>query len=267
MKILLSLFIFSSTLLLQGALLENRNTAYDYHLQGMAADQTGVYWTFTYDLIKTDYKGKVIKAIKLPKVHCGDMCIVDGDIFVSAFFNDRKLIAANNNYKSAIYRFDKDLKLKKRYTLPIQQTIDGITFHKGTFYVALRMGNVAKKETVLMLFDKEFKFQKKLTVPIHAMTKYAAQNLTMVNGRILGAFYAKGPRSPLFDPSTLKIVSYINLKPDVGMAQVPVAIAGNSNTFLVGRLLGKNGNWKCSARIVTISSDNKVKNATLKNIK
>lgn len=258
MKIFTLLLMLFSVLLLPGKMIENLNTSCKYHLQGIAADETGIYWSFTDTLIKTDYKGKVLKETKLPGLHGGDLAIADGDIFVAVIVRDHKHIAANNNCRSAIFQYDRELKLKKKYPLPIKDGIDGIAFYKNRFYVAPGAAKTPKKTVSVFLYDRNIKLLKKFTVTTPTMKKYGAQNLTVINGSIAAGFYDDGKTSPLLDPETLKVKGELKLRHSVGLTKVPASVAGNDHTYLMGRLKGKKGDWKCSAIKITITKENKV---------
>ena len=158
-----------------------------------------------------------------------------------------------------VFCYTPDLVLEKRYVLPFKEGIDGITFYRNRFYIAPDTGKAVKKKGVIDVFDPQFNFLKRCEFTTDTLKKYGAQNLTTVNGLILAAFYDDGTTSPLLDPETLQPVSYIPIRPSSGMAQIPEKISGNSRTFLLGLLSGKRENWKCAARKITISPDNKVK--------
>ena len=49
------------------------------HLQGIAADPSGICWSFYDTVVKTDYRGKIIASAKAPR-HSGDLCIADGRV-------------------------------------------------------------------------------------------------------------------------------------------------------------------------------------------
>ncbi len=57
--------------------------AYPRHLQGIATnDRDGLFWSFTDALIRTDLDGKI--AAKVPVAnHHGDLCYVDGKLYVA----------------------------------------------------------------------------------------------------------------------------------------------------------------------------------------
>ena len=187
------------------------------------------------------------------------MCIAGGRVYLAVLLKDPGMIAANNNFPSVVYCYTPELVLEKRYTLPVKEGIDGITFYKNRFYIAPDTGKAVKKKGVIDVFDPQFKFLKRCEFTSDTLKTYGAQNLTVVNGLILAAFYDNSTVSPLLDPESLQPVSYIPIRPSSGMAQIPEKISGNSCTFLLGLLSGKRENWKCAARKITISPDNKVK--------
>ena len=91
---------------------------YRGHLQGIATDGRHVYWSFTRDLVKTDFDGKVLIRRNFPR-HMGDPCWYDGKLYVpfcGRGFNRRlEPGAPSRNY---VLVFDADLNLLKRHHLP-----------------------------------------------------------------------------------------------------------------------------------------------------
>ena len=262
MKYFILTLLTTASALFAHPIVENLNTSYPSHLQGIAADETGVYWTFTDVLVKTDYKCNVLKEVKLPP-HMGDLCIVDGDLFISADFRTPEGLAANNNKKSAVLQYSKELVLIKKHTLDISYGIDGITFCNGKFYIAPGLGREPKKETMIMVFDRNFKLLKEARFKTGTSMKFGAQNLTCINGYILAAYYDDGKSSFFLDPETFKIVASTDLRPSTGLTYVPEKISGNKPTYLVGRLRGKRGDWKCSFRSLRLTPDRKFVNTEL----
>lgn len=56
---------------------------YPIHLQGVCADPDGnIYWSFTDQLVKTDGRGQLLKAVSVP-AHHGDLCYFDEKIYVA----------------------------------------------------------------------------------------------------------------------------------------------------------------------------------------
>ena len=261
MKYFLILCMMAGTLFAH-PIVENLKVSYPSHLQGIEADETGVYWSFTNILVKTDYRCNVLKEVKIPR-HIGDMCMVDGDLFVSADFREPKDVTANGGFQSAVLQYSKDLVLKKKYTLNIPYGIDGITFCDGKFYIAPGLGKEPKQETMLMVFDRNFKLLKEVRFKTGATMTFGAQTLTTVNGKVVASYYDDGNCSFVLEPETLKIVGKISLRPSTGLAFVPEKISGNKNTFIIGRLKGKRGDWQCSYRSVTVNADFKSANTEL----
>lgn len=146
MKYLLLLFLTAAFTLGASPLIINSDVSYPSHLQGVAADETGLYFSFTEVLVKTDYTGKVLKEFKYVP-HMGDLCIVDGDLFVVTQFRSQPHLIANSNRKSAVLQFSKNLVLKKIHPLDIPWGVDGITFCNGKFYMAPDHGKEPKIET------------------------------------------------------------------------------------------------------------------------
>ena len=190
MKTIFAVLITCAALLLSGATYqENTATSYKSHLQGIAADETGIYWSFTDTLVKTDWQLKVLKEVRFPRCHGGDLCVAEGDIYWGMLLRKPDLIAANSNSKGAVYRFSKDLVLKKKYPLvSVKEGIDGITFHKGKFYVAPVLAKEPHKESAVVIFDRDFKFLKRMEFTTESDKKFGIQTLNMVHGTLLTAF-------------------------------------------------------------------------------
>ncbi len=51
------------------------------HVQGVCTDGTNIYWSMTYDLVKTDQSGRELARYS-DKFHMGDLCWHDGRIYV-----------------------------------------------------------------------------------------------------------------------------------------------------------------------------------------
>jgi hypothetical protein len=193
----------------------------------------------------------------------GDMCIVDGDLFVSMDFRSQVHLIANGNNKSAVLQFSKDLKLKKAHTLTIPYGIDGITFCNGKFYIAPGLSRDPKAETIIMVFDRNFKFLKEVRFKTGTMMKFGAQNLTAVKGGILASYYCTGKSAFILDPETFKIIGQADIKPSTGFTLIPEKISGRKNVYMIGGLKGKRGDWKIYGRTVTLADDYKTVNFNL----
>ena len=254
MKYLLLLLLTAAFTLGASPLIINSDASYPSHLQGVAADETGLYFSFTDVLVKTDYTGKVLKEFKYVS-HMGDLCIVDGDLFVVMQFRSQPHRIANGNRKSAVLQFSKDLVLKKIHPLDIPWGVDGITFCNGKFYMSPDFGKEPKIETGIMLFDRNFKLLKEIRFKTGANIKFGAQVLTTVKGGILAAFYDDSKGAFIFEPETWKIIGQADIKPSTGFTPIPEKIAGRKNIYMIGGLKGIRGDWKIYGRTVTLKDD------------
>ena len=106
-------------------------TNYDGHLQGMATDyKSHIFWSHTTQLVKTDFRGNVIKVLDVP-FHHGDLDYYDGKIYVAVnfgLFNDE-----NGKADSWIYVYDaQNLNFLKKYSLPeVVFGAGGIAIHNN----------------------------------------------------------------------------------------------------------------------------------------
>ena len=209
------------------------------HLQGIAADAGGIYWSFYDTVIKTDYAGKILASVKSPR-HSGDLCLADGKVWVSIIHYDAKT-AEREGGTGWIYVYDADLKLVRKIALPDTPRPGAIAFCGGKFYVAGDdFGKYDHPVNTVSVYTPEFKFEKKITVDIGRPTKYGAQTLNEFDGRILAAFYARNGSVFLSVPE-LKVTGVFPMSASVGFAFVPPELAGGKRLVLIARNTGKRG--------------------------
>ena len=219
------------------------------HVQGITADRTGIFWSFYDTIVKTDFKGKTIKSVNIPK-HAGDLCAANGKIYVSVTYYDKKMVDAEGG-TGWVYVYDSALKFLQKIAIPDTPRPDGITFHDGKFYIAGDdFGKNPHPVNTISIYDSNFKFERKVTVDIGIPTQYGAQTLNAVDGMILGGFYAKaGMNSVLLDAKELKKLALYPTSVDVGMAVVPPEIAKDRKLHIVSRLHGKPNDWGSRADV------------------
>ena len=208
------------------------------HLQGIAADSSGIYWSFYNTVVKTDYAGRELARVAIPR-HAGDLCVAGGKVFVSVIYYDKKR-AKREGGTGWVYICDTDLKFLRKVALPDTPRPDGIAFLNGKFYVAGDdFGKKPHPVNTISVYDREFNFERKITVDVGKPTRYGAQTLNAVDGRILAGFYADKGNSFFLEPPELKTVGSFPTSVSVGMAEAPKALSGGRKLFLIARLTGR----------------------------
>lgn len=249
MKYFFLLILFAAGTLCGSNLIVTSGHSCKSHLQGIAADETGIYWSFTQELIKTDYQGRFLAKAPL-FFHTGDICMVDGEIYTATDYRPQ----GDRPTQSAVCRYGKDLKLKQIYPIyPANIKIEGITFYKGKFYIGVGGNNPPHRKNDILVCDREMKILKRITVDIGVDTRFGVQNLCVVNDMICGGFYAKSD-GVLFAPETLEIKGTFPLTPTEGIAKVPEKYAGNNDTWFLAHSVGKRGDYKGRVRVYKITN-------------
>ncbi|MBL7042043.1 MAG: cellulase family glycosylhydrolase [Pirellulaceae bacterium] len=133
---------------------------YRHHLQGICTnDRDAIYWSFTTALVKTNTKGKVLKQIPVGNHH-GDLCHVDGKIYVAVNFG--RFNDPNGNADSWVYIYDADdlSLLAKHETQEVFHGAGGIGFRNGHFFVVGGLPD-AVNENYVYEYDGKFEFVKR----------------------------------------------------------------------------------------------------------
>ena len=209
------------------------------HLQGIAADSSGICWSFYDTVVKTDYTGKILASVKSPR-HSGDLCIADGRVYVSITHYDAET-AEREGGTGLVYVYDANLKFLRKFALPDTPRPDGIAFCGGKFYVAGDdFGKQDHPVNTVSVYTPDFKFEKKITVDLGRPTKYGAQTLNEFDGGLLAAFYARNGSVFLTVPE-LKVSGVFPTSASVGFAFVPREYCGGRRLVLIARNTGKRG--------------------------
>ena len=210
------------------------------HLQGIAADANGIYWSFYDTLVKTDYAGRILAAVEVPR-HAGDLCVTEGKIHVSVTLYDRKAIEREGG-TGWVYIYDTNLKFLGKTALPDTPRPDGIAFCDGKFYIAGDdFGKAPHPVNTISVYTPDLKFERKVTVDIGRPTRYGAQTLNAAEGKLLAAFYAKSPGSVLLALPGLTVEGVFPASVSVGFAFVPPEFSGGRKLVLIARNTGKRG--------------------------
>lgn len=107
--------------------------SYVGHLQGACTDGTNIYWSMTYDLIKSDFAGRKIAAYSNRDFHMGDLCCRNGRIYVGINAGNRGGVRAGD----MVWEFDAAT-LERIAVHPTPQTIwcnNGIEWYGGRFWI------------------------------------------------------------------------------------------------------------------------------------
>ena len=107
---------------------------YPPHLQGVCTDGTNLWWSHTVELTRTDLNGKVLAHAKKLRSHHGDLCIVDGTLYVAV--NHGKF-NTEDKADSWVYAYKgDDLSFIKRWKVPeLVHGAGGMTWYNGHFFV------------------------------------------------------------------------------------------------------------------------------------
>lgn len=222
------------------------------HLQGIAADESGIYWSFYDTILKTDWTGKTLKKIASP-THAGDCCLVNGQLYVSICYYNKKQ-AEEEGGTGWCYIYDKDLQFVKKVHFSDTPRPDGITWLNGKLYVANDdFGVNPHPFNFVQIYDGDFKLQSTVKVDFGMPTQYGAQTLNALNGTILAAFYGDKGRSPFMREGTLEYLgTRFPFSPNVGLAAVPQAVCGAEDVYVMALNLEKkvDGRRRFSAKLL-----------------
>lgn len=143
--------------------------AYPKHLQGIAVDQTSIYWSYTTELVKTDHDGRVLRKIKVP-MHAGDLTVANGKVYVAVEFapfdND------HGPKQSVIYVYDaQTLAELDRVPLPyVRLAICGMGYHDGRFMLVF---DALKGSGINYLVETDMNFRPLREVQIEMVPTFA----------------------------------------------------------------------------------------------
>jgi hypothetical protein len=108
--------------------------SYGGHLQGIAADDAALYWSFTVSLVKTGLDGMLLRHIDVPSHH-GDLCVHEGKVFVAV--NLGKFNEEPGQADSWIYVYNAaDLSFVEKHAVPeVVHGAGGMDKAAGHYYV------------------------------------------------------------------------------------------------------------------------------------
>lgn len=178
------------------------------HLQGVCTDGTNVWWSHTVELARTDLNGKLLAVAKGLKTHHGDLCVVDGKVYVAV---NHGQFNTEDKADSWVYAYDaNDLSFIKRWKVPeLRHGAGGMTYKDGHFFV---VGGLPPTHDANYVYEytPEFRF-----VDRHVLhsgwTCLGIQTVDYANGRFyFGCNGGKNPTTGASVPS-LTLVSPADL--------------------------------------------------------
>ena len=221
------------------------------HLQGIAADESGIYWSFSDTLLKTDYQGRKLASVSWFS-HMGDLCVVNGSVFVALTVRGKNNLREYENWKGWVLAFDAaSLKYLARYRIGAPR-IDGIAYVDGKFFIGIDAGRAPHPLNDILVYDRSFKLLEKVTVDIGSNTSYGVQTMNPYHGKLLTSFYGdRRKKSYVFDINDFSRISgEFPVRTSFGMAAVPPAVAGAEDVFLIARNTGKKRDWSARLQVV-----------------
>lgn len=190
---------------------------YPKHLQGvcLGVDDT-IFWSFTTQLVKTDFYGQVLKQVSVADHH-GDLCLADKKLFVAVNlgkFNDPK-----GNAENWIVEYDPEsLEETKRYPVPeVTYGAGGIAQHAGKFIV---VGGLAPgiNENYLYEYDANFVFQKRHTLST-GYTLMGIQTATFAHDRWWFGCYGE-PKTLITTNTDFEDLKHVSFDASLGIGGI-----------------------------------------------
>ncbi len=204
--------------------------AFRGHLQGIDVHDGKIYWSQTFNLIRTDNDGNIERIIDA-EYHHGDVCVANGKLYCAVNKGKFNQNPNANLAKNFVYVYD--LNLKCLSIIPINNMPEGlgaITYHNGKFYLG---GGCYKEEKTFKIFQfsEDFKFEKKYEVPV-GNSLLGVQTLARAHGKFwLGCYTKKGDKAHLWEADdNFNIIKKHKTIGDFGIAEVKQS----KNAFLLG---------------------------------
>ncbi len=160
------------------------------HLQGVCVDDQAVYWSFTTQLIKTDWTGKPLSQVPVANHH-GDLCLSAGKLYVAV--NLGEFNNPDGHADSWVYVYHaEDLSFVEKF--PTQDVVygaGGIAVQEERFYVVGGLPD-GVPENYIYEYDSQFQLQKK-HVLASGHTLLGIQTAAFADNRWWFGCYGKPP--------------------------------------------------------------------------
>lgn len=206
----------------------NCDGGYKDHVQGLDTDGTNLYWSFASTLVKTDRRGRVLKAVPVD-YHCGDPCWAEGRLYVPYGGGSWNREIGDAESKNYIRVYDSELNFVRQYHVP--ELVYGagcIAWHDGKFFVAGGLPD-GRKDNPVYEYDRDFRMLSRHTV--EAKSLLGIQTIKFADGSWWLGCYGKSENFCVRTDADFRIQKIYPYATTVGI--VPLGTAGNDPLFLV----------------------------------
>lgn len=177
---------------------------YPPHLQGVCTDGKSIWWSHTVELVRTDLKGHVLAHAKGLKSHHGDLCVVDGTVYVAVNHGKFNTEDKADSWVYA-YRGD-DLSFIRRWQVPeLCHGAGGMTHRDGRFFVIGGLPDTHNRNYVYE-YTPEFKFVKRHILE-SGWTNLGIQTVDYSDGRFYFGCYGGKSKSGEKKVPSLTLIS------------------------------------------------------------
>ena len=188
------------------------------HLQGVATDGKSIWWSFTVELVRTDLAGRVCRVRRVPKHH-GDLCHVDGKIYVAVNFGPFNRETGGDG---KVMAYDAQT-LEPCGEWPVPELVHGaggMTFANGRFYLVGGLPSTHESNYVYE-YARDFTFIRRVDLPV-GNTFMGIQTASYEDGELLFGVYGwKGnPPGTLHCPSDLSSVTRRRVNSSTGLVKL-----------------------------------------------
>jgi hypothetical protein len=159
---------------------------YKWHLQGVDSDGQFLYWSFSDRVVKSDKLGRRVAVSAIDKLHYGDLCVVDGVVYVA--FNGGEFNKETGALNRVLAFKASDLSRCGEWDIPeVVHGCGGITFADGCFYVVGGLPPNHVKNYVYR-YTKDFKFDRRIDLDT-GYTMLGIQTINFMHDEFLVGIY------------------------------------------------------------------------------
>ena len=220
---------------------------YKGHLQGLATDGKAIYWSFSRDLVKTDFEGNLLGKVNIPH-HGGGPCWSNGKLYVpvcgSGFNRKPKPGSVPKNY---VYVFDPELKLLEKHHIPeTKYGAGGMAAHNGHFFIVGGRPAELPGNTVYE-YDADFKLVRRHELDFDS--NKGIQTVNYFRGRWYFGCYGTKGRTVVADEE-FRVLRRVRPSSSFGMIPLTEVLV------LVGRSASEGGKFHgAAAEVVRITAE------------